>query len=626
MKIMRVNLMVSSVTIYRVRILIFAILMIVLLVLSSCSVSQPTLNPLSTLQVKSTGSSPTGEGTSSPNNFENTVEVNPIITPVKVDHPKINNIMGVWVQAESISTKEKIDEMLQKTESMGLNAVFVNVFLYGQSMYDSQLVQKYEIVAEDFNPLPYIISEAHKKGIQVHAWLVAGAIGTRGATPLTEHPDWALVGPLQQTTGWLNFSKPEVRQFVSDLTLELIDLYPVDGVHFDYTRYPGPEWSFDPYSIEKMKEEYGIDLDILRYGDLPAYGFFKGNPLSLPGSAKVLASFSNGVPAVTINSVGDGEAILLNWDANRQRIALESRILDRSIQYLKGDQGQVYLLSSETNAEEYGLGSFDRAKDWLNEIGWSPIETTDAEIDSLDPDSVLVLPNIYLISTTTAQKMLRFVESGGGLIFIDGPTRSILNGDVRAITGMNFRGQYFDEELLITANAEHPILPTSMRSDDIRIYQEMDLAWREFRMQGINQLIQDIYSAVHRVSPSTIISVTVTSDINRAKYEIFQDWPAWMNGRYIDLLIPRFYVDEVSELRNLFSQWKQFLEGDRRISAGLITYHENTEVTKDPQQLLVEMKMAEEAGSNGIMLFDLDHMNEEQQTAVSQFINTGTED
>jgi uncharacterized lipoprotein YddW (UPF0748 family) len=626
MKIMRVNLMVSSVTIYRVRILIFAILMIVLLVLSSCSVSQPTLNPLSTLQVKSTGSSPTGEGTSSPNNFENTVEVNPIITPVKVDHPKINNIMGVWVQAESISTKEKIDEMLQKTESMGLNAVFVNVFLYGQSMYDSQLVQKYEIVAEDFNPLPYIISEAHKKGIQVHAWLVAGAIGTRGATPLTEHPDWALVGPLQQTTGWLNFSKPEVRQFVSDLTLELIDLYPVDGVHFDYTRYPGPEWSFDPYSIEKMKEEYGIDLEILRYGDLPAYGFFKGNPLSLPGSAKVLASFSNGVPAVTINSVGDGEAILLNWDANRQRIALESRILDRSIQYLKGDQGQVYLLSSETNAEEYGLGSFDRAKDWLNEIGWSPIETTDAEIDSLDPDSVLVLPNIYLISTTTAQKMLRFVESGGGLIFIDGPTRSILNGDVRAITGMNFRGQYFDEELLITANAEHPILPTSMRSDDIRIYQEMDLAWREFRMQGINQLIQDIYSAVHRVSPSTIISVTVTSDINRAKYEIFQDWPAWMNGRYIDLLIPRFYVDEVSELRNLFSQWKQFLEGDRRISAGLITYHENTEVTKDPQQLLVEMKMAEEAGSNGIMLFDLDHMNEEQQTAVSQFINTGTED
>lgn len=626
MKSLTNNLMVSRLRIYRIRIFYFGYLIIVLLLLASCSASNPPLNSSSTLQVGSTRNSD-GEGANgNTNNAEKTVEVNPIITPVNVDHPKINNIKGVWVQAESISTKIKIDEMLQKTESMGFNAVFVNVFLYGQSMYDSQLVQKYEIVAEDFNPLPYIISEAHKKGIQVHAWLVAGAIGTRGATPLTEHPDWALVGPVQQTTGWLNFSKPEVRQFVSDLVMELIDLYPVDGVHFDYTRYPGPEWSFDPYSIQKMKEEYGIDLDILRYEDLPAYGFFKGNPLTLPGSAKVLASFSNGVPAITINSVGDGEAILLNWDANRQRIALESRVLDRSIQYLKGDQGQVYLLSSETNAEEYGFGSFDRANDWLHEIGWSPIETTEAEIDSLSPDSVLVLPNIYLISTSAAQKMLRFVESGGGIIFIDGPTPSIMNADIRAITGMSFRGRYFDEELLITAEAEHPILPISMRSDDIGIYQEWDQAWREFRMQGINQLIHDVYSEVHRVSPDTIISLTVTSDMNRAKYEIFQDWQAWLDGRYIDLLIPRFYVDEVSELRNLISEWKQVLEGDRRINAGLITYHENTEVAKEPKQLLVEMKMAEEAGSNGIMLFDLDHMDEEQLTAVSQFINTGTDD
>jgi hypothetical protein len=374
-----------------------------------------------------------------------------------------------------------------------------------------------------------------------------------------------------------------------------------------------------------MKEEYGIDLDIMRYEDLPAYGFFKGNPLTLPGSAKVLASFSNGVPAVTINSVGNGEAILLNWDANIQRIALESRVLDRSIQYLKGDQGQVYLLSSETNAEEYGLGSFDRAKDWLQEIGWDPSETTEAEIDSLDPDSVLVLPNIYLISYSTAQKMLSFVESGGGIIFIDGPTPSIMNADVRAITGMNFRGRYFDEELLITARAGHPILPTSTRSDDIRIYQEWDQAWREFRMQGINQLIQDVYSDVHLVSPDTIISVTVTSDINRAKYEIFQDWPAWLDGRYIDLLIPRFYVDEVGELRNLFSQWKQVLNGDPRINAGLITYHENSGVLKKPQQLLVEMKMAEDAGSNGIMLFDLDHMDEEQFSEVSKFVKEDIE-
>jgi tryptophan synthase alpha subunit len=84
-------------------------------------------------------------------------------------------------------------------------------------------------------------------------------------------------------------------------------------------------------------------------------------------------------------------------------------------------------------------------------------------------------------------------------------------------------------------------------------------------------------------------------------------------------------VDEVGELRNLFSQWKQVLNGDPRINAGLITYHENSGIFKEPQQLLVEMKMAEDAGSNGIMLFDLDHMDEEQFLEVSKFVKEGIE-
>ena len=46
-------------------------------------------------------------------------------------------------------------------------------------------------------------------------------------------------------TGWLNFTRPDVRRFVGDLMLEAVSRYGVDGVHFDYTRYPGGAWGFD---------------------------------------------------------------------------------------------------------------------------------------------------------------------------------------------------------------------------------------------------------------------------------------------------------------------------------------------------------------------------------------------
>lgn len=533
-------------------------------------------------------------------------------TPTPVNLVLNGEIRGVWVQAESFNNAEKIDEMLKRAEAGGFNAVFVDIFLHGQAMYDSELVDKYGIVDEDFNPLRYLVSEARQKGIQVHGWFVAGAVGFSENSPLIENPDWALVGSDGRTTGWLNYVRPDVRQFTNDLMYEVIEGYEVDGIHFDYTRYPGPEWGFDPYSIELFQEIYGIDLNILKYRDLPAYGKFEGNPLIFPGSAQILAEFSNGYPAVALNKFGEGEAVLLNWDANKRRLAIGSEIVLRSIQRMLRASGQVYLLRSETNAEEYGYGDFERGQNWLKDMGWDPVEIIEAEINDLEPGSVLVLPNVYLISAATGQQLASFVENGGGVIFIDGPTRSITNSYVRAVTGMNFRGRYFNSELLMTANGDHNLIPTSGRSNDIKTYQDWDENWKEFRKQGINMLIQEVYDRVKKDYPQVVVSVTVTSKLDRAANDIFQDWTTWLEGGYIDLLIPRFYVEKVKELSGLIRDWKPYLGDDYRINVGVMTHFDKDKIPKNPDQLLAEIELVKEAGSNGIMLFDLDNMSDEQ--------------
>ena len=103
--------------------------------------------------------------------------------------------------------------------------------------------------------------------------------------------------------------------------------YDVDGIHFDYTRYPRSQFGFDPYSADLFAEEYGLDLETLRYPELPAYARFEGNPLIWPNTAQVLAEFDNGQPAVLLNHYGAGQAILLNWMASQRETVATSEIL-----------------------------------------------------------------------------------------------------------------------------------------------------------------------------------------------------------------------------------------------------------------------------------------------------------
>ncbi len=214
-------------------------------------------------------------------------------TPVTTAQVSSPELRGVWVQGRSIATREKIDEVLKQAEAGQFNAIFVDVFDSGRAMYPSRLTDQSDKVEPGFDPLAYLVPEAHRRHIQVQAWFAVGRIGDETGSPiLSRHPDWGLVGPDGGTIAWLNFARPDARQFMSYLMLEVVERYGVDGIHFDYTRYPGPEWGFDAYSITAFAQQYGLDLNQLRYADLPAYGQFEANPLTQPGTAQVLATFA----------------------------------------------------------------------------------------------------------------------------------------------------------------------------------------------------------------------------------------------------------------------------------------------------------------------------------------------
>ncbi|MFE3035781.1 glycoside hydrolase family 10 protein [Streptomyces canus] len=95
-----------------------------------------------------------------------------------------------------------------------------------------------------WDPLGTAVTEAHRRGLQLHAWFNPYRIANHGdpaklvaSHPARKHPDWVVPygGKLYYNPGL-----PEVRAFVQDAILDAVHKYPVDAVHFDDYFYPYP--------------------------------------------------------------------------------------------------------------------------------------------------------------------------------------------------------------------------------------------------------------------------------------------------------------------------------------------------------------------------------------------------
>src|SRR5690606_15712 len=166
----------------------------------------------------------------------------------------------------------------------------------------------------------------------------------------------------------------------------------VDGIHFDYLRYPDPRWGFDEYSLSAFRSGHDFDLNDLRYPDLPAYGLFEGNALLQPATAQVLARFSNGFPAILLNEYGAGGTLILNWQAAERNIALGSSLLQRAIEMFLGEGKPIAILRSDTTIDRYGEEAFSTTVEWVRSLGWDAAEISAQQVDQLETGSVLILP------------------------------------------------------------------------------------------------------------------------------------------------------------------------------------------------------------------------------------------
>jgi uncharacterized lipoprotein YddW (UPF0748 family) len=174
----------------------------------------------------------------------------------------------MWVVRDSLSSPEKIANVVATARKYGFNTLFVQVRGRGDALYNSTLEPRStELDGEpaSFDPLATVISDAHAAGIQVHAWLNTYYVWSSSKLPdsplhvVNSHKDWLVkdangnmpLTPSDATEGaFLSPANEQARRFIHDVFMEVVKNYDIDGIHFDYVRYPSEYYDYSPSALD----------------------------------------------------------------------------------------------------------------------------------------------------------------------------------------------------------------------------------------------------------------------------------------------------------------------------------------------------------------------------------------
>ncbi len=178
--------------------------------------------------------------------------------------PPKREVRAVWLATaagldwpKTYDSKEQQNSLrmiVQNLRAANFNTIFFQARARGDAYYRSH----YEPWAENltgvmgrdpgWDPLAFLITEAHKYGMEVHAWINVYKVRSGNGIPpsllhpVRANPDWVIPYAGEY---WLDPGIPEVRAYLTNIVLDIVRNYDVDGINFDYMRYPGHDFADD---------------------------------------------------------------------------------------------------------------------------------------------------------------------------------------------------------------------------------------------------------------------------------------------------------------------------------------------------------------------------------------------
>ncbi|MFD7521887.1 family 10 glycosylhydrolase [Paenibacillus chitinolyticus] len=167
--------------------------------------------------------------------------------------------------------KRQLIHLLDELEAAGINTVIYQVRPTSDAFYRSALnpwsawLTGNQGKDPGYDPLAFAIQEAHKRNMELHAWFNPYRISNdtdksklAESNPAVRHPDWVVSygGKLGYNPG-----NPEVKRYIIDSIMEVVNNYDIDAVHFDDYFYPYPVTGVD-YPDAAEYAAYGSGMSI----------------------------------------------------------------------------------------------------------------------------------------------------------------------------------------------------------------------------------------------------------------------------------------------------------------------------------------------------------------------------
>lgn len=179
--------------------------------------------------------------------------------------PPATEVRAVWLttnygldwprnRTNADAQKRELIELLDNLQAHNFNTVIFQVRARGEVFYDSKIEPMSPLVVSGgygrprFDPLKFVLEESHKRGMECHAWLVTYPLGGEkhvrnlgGNSVTRKNPS---IAKKFKGEWFLDPGNPRTDDYLMSLVKEIVTNYDIDGIHFDYIRYPDNKGQF----------------------------------------------------------------------------------------------------------------------------------------------------------------------------------------------------------------------------------------------------------------------------------------------------------------------------------------------------------------------------------------------
>lgn len=152
-----------------------------------------------------------------------------------------------YARSESSAAKQKKElcEILDKLKAANVNTVLLQTRIRGTVIYPSAYepwdgcLSGVPGTAPGYDALQFATDECHKRGMELHAWVVTIPVGKwdkEGCKRLRAKHS-SMIKKIGDE-GYMNPERKETGEYLAKICREITENYDIDGIHLDYIRYP----------------------------------------------------------------------------------------------------------------------------------------------------------------------------------------------------------------------------------------------------------------------------------------------------------------------------------------------------------------------------------------------------